>query len=61
MITLKVASNLHRDRKYKEIDYLCVGCSVARGIQGASVEGVWEMRGGGHTLNKSLDPEDHII
>ena len=60
-MTPKVASNFHRDQKYRAIDYLCVGCSVARGSQEASVGGAGKGEGGGSKLNKSIDCEDHII
>ena len=29
-MTPKIASNFHRDPKYREMNYLCVGCSVRR-------------------------------
>ena len=73
-MTPRVASNFHRDPKYRSIDYLCVGCSVAKKSQGGSVRvGGGVARGvdggeaetvageGGVTLNKSLDSEDHIL
>ena len=63
-MTPRVASNFHRDPKYRAIDYLCVGCSVAKESQGGSAGvGGGEARAGegGVTLNKSIDSEDHIL
>ena len=47
-MTPKLASNFHRDPKYRAIDYLCVGCSV--NTTGRTSE-----------LNTSKDGEDHVL
>ena len=49
-MTPKVAANFHRNPQYREIDYMCVGCSVGRGSDGGTE---------GQTRN--LDSEDHIL
>ena len=49
-MTPKIASNFHRDPKYRDINYLCVGCSVRGGSKSVSEE---------QTLN--TDSEDHVL
>ena len=49
-MTPKIASNFHRDPKYREINYLCVGCSVGGGSESVSEE-----------QNLNLDSEDHVV
>ena len=49
-MTPKIASNFHRDPKYREIDYLCVGCSVGTGGREDS----------SGELNRNIDTEDHV-
>ena len=49
-ITPKIASNFHRDARYREMNYLSVGCSVGSVSEPAS-----------ENLNQSLDSEDHLV
>ena len=49
-MTPKIAANFHRDARYCEMNYLCVGCSVGRVSEPAS-----------ENLNQSLDSEDHLV
>ena len=62
-VTPKIASNFHRDPRYKSINYKCVGCSVGvTGGGGGVIGGGGGVgTGSGEELNDSLDSESHVL
>ena len=62
-VTPKIASNFHRDPRYKSINYRCVGCSVGvtGGAGGVTDGGGGNVSGSGVDLNDSLDSESHVL
>ena len=62
-VTPKIASNFHRDPRYKSINYRCVGCSVGvtGGAGGVSDGGKGVGSDSGKGLNNSVDSESHVL